>query len=177
MERIATITDFKSEEEFYRKYKYLARSVISKIIRSIGTEEDIEECINDTLYEVISNYNKYDEKRGSLENYICLIARSKALNLRNKLSKNMHISFDNDILITIRSNEYIDDILIADIISNVLEKLKSEERKLFTLKYIYEYNTKEISQFLKISVTNTKVRIHRLKGKVTKLLSEHGINV
>lgn len=54
----------KSIQVEFDTYGKSIHGLIYRIIGSIGTKEDIEECVSDVIVEVWNNYQGYDPKRG-----------------------------------------------------------------------------------------------------------------
>lgn len=48
--------------------------------RHLSNSEDIRECVNDVFSEFCQNYKRYNDEKGSLKNYLCLIADRRAMN-------------------------------------------------------------------------------------------------
>lgn len=164
-----TINDIE-QTEFYNKYKGLSSFIVSNILRDIGTTEDVKECVNDVLLEIMKKYDNYNEDRGSIENYICILSRSRAINFRKRLQKNITIPFTDDILLKNSNGDYI-----KDIIEKVILELSYGEKQLFKYKFVYEYPNAEIAKALKLTLGYTKIKIYRLKKKLMKLFKKHGI--
>lgn len=163
---------YQSKTEFYTKYLPVVKLVIRNILFNAGTEQDIEECANDTLYEIIQKSHKFDHARGSIGNYVRLVARSRALTLRKKLVNCSSIPLDETILVENTNDQYL-----GDIISNIVSSLKSADKRLFTLKFVYYYPTEQIAKQLGISRNSADVRINRLRKKLKTLLKEQGISI
>jgi DNA-directed RNA polymerase specialized sigma24 family protein len=71
-------------------------------------------------------------------------------------------------------NEIEFDMLVENII---LKKLNTEERRLYTMKYIFFDPPEEIARCFNIKRNAADARIHRLKAKIKKLLKKGGITL
>lgn len=60
--------------------KAVCRSIIGRY------PQDCEECVSDAFAELWRKIDRYDEERGTLKAYVCIIARSLALNRLNKIA-------------------------------------------------------------------------------------------
>ena len=92
-------------------YGKLLWVVVGGILGSIGTPQDIEECISDVYVHVWKNPNSFDKQRGSFKTFLVTLARSKALDAYRKLSKNKVVELneaigasDDDLLSYIRKD-------------------------------------------------------------------------
>ena len=77
-------------EQIITQYSGLLWAVIS---RHISQPEDIKECVNDTYAEFFRAKNDFDEKKGSLKNFLAVIAQRQAIkkyheNLRHSHTQN-----------------------------------------------------------------------------------------
>ncbi|WP_410495322.1 sigma-70 family RNA polymerase sigma factor [Cellulosilyticum sp. ST5] len=82
--------------EVVAQYSPLLFCVVQSILKERGSSEDIEECVADVFIYLWQYPDYFDSKRGTLKNYLCLIAKSKALDQYRKLSKvqNVHIPLE-----------------------------------------------------------------------------------
>lgn len=58
------------------------------------------------------------------------------------------------------------------VIDLALKRLKPQERAIITLFYLEEQSIEEIAAITKLSISNTKVKIHRTRKKLKSILSE-----
>ncbi len=65
------------------------------------------------------------------------------------------------------------DIDLKENIDNVLNKLKKKETEILVLKYYADLSLQQIADLLDISLSNTKVRLHRAKEKFRNLIIQH----
>jgi len=65
----------------------------------------------------------------------------------------------------------------ADLIEQVLLNLKAEDRLVVTLQYYEEYSLSEIAEQMGWSLSNTKVKSHRARKKLEKILTRYGIGL
>ena len=85
MERTIPAED-REAQRIYDTYHTLVRTVVSRILDRAGTPEDAEECTQDVLWEFLQGPDKWDPSRGSEKTYLCMLARSRAKNRRNRAS-------------------------------------------------------------------------------------------
>jgi RNA polymerase sigma factor (sigma-70 family) len=65
----------------------------------------------------------------------------------------------------------------ADLIEQALLNLKPEDRLVMTLQYYEECSLSEIAEQMGWSLSNTKVKSHRARKKLEKILSRCGIGL
>ena len=62
--------------------------------------------------------------------------------------------------------------LLLERISHCIDQQAEIDRSVFILRVVYEMPYAEIARMLNISVSNAKVKIHRMRLKIAKVLSE-----
>ncbi len=163
-----------AEEAFYARYFPLARAAAARFLADTGSEEDIEECANDALLEVMAHPDKYDENRAGLTTYIHVVARSRALNRRRELTRRATLPLEEDLLVETDAPGASDPELRAAVRRAVLS-LSEADRRLFTLKYVYEYRNVEIAGALHLSESAAHTRVCRLRTRLIRLLARQGV--
>lgn len=74
-------------EDLYARYFPLARATAARFLQGTGSDEDAEEVADDVMLELLAHPEKYDGGRGGLSTYVCVLARSRALNRRRTLTR------------------------------------------------------------------------------------------
>lgn len=173
MERTIPAED-REAQRIYDTYHTLVRTVVSRILDQAGTPEDTEECTQDVLWEFLQGPDKWDPSRGSEKTYLCMLARSRAKNRRKKLLAGAAEPLENHALI-FTVPDGTERTAVRDGLRRALEGLTAEERKLFTLRFVYEWGGREIGQALGLSQSAVTTRVNRLRKKLKKLLAIQGI--
>jgi len=69
------------------KYARLLWSVVSAVLKNVAPEQDMEECVADVFISLWQNPEKYDAGRGGLRTWLCIKARSRALDRYREISR------------------------------------------------------------------------------------------
>ena len=161
---------------FFHKYELDIRAIVAKILYYSNQEHNIDDCVNDVYLRLMENLQKYNETRGSMAAFVAVIARSTALNYckgnRHKLNE---LIGDEKIDVLTDPINVEDEIKFKILVENITEKLKEEDRILFTMRYIYYFTPEEIAKEFNIKLGTVYKRINRLKDKVKKFLTKEGI--
>lgn len=80
-----------------------------------------------------------------------------------------YLSADADVVTTMEGAER------TETISNILDKMPSEESLILTLFYLEENSIKEVAQILSITEANVKVRLHRGRKRFAELVGEFSL--
>lgn len=174
-----TIADFEDRnilniEKVIEKYNNYIYTVIE---HSISDPEDIEELLSDVFIVLWKNHSKIDNSI-NIRAYLIGITR----NLIKKKYRSYNIDyetkniddFENKIDSHIDIQELIEENEKGKIIEKLIDSLKDEEKKIFTMFYYQSKKVKEIAKALKISETKVKVTLHRLRKQAKKKIKEGG---
>lgn len=159
----------------WEEYRHLLDTVVRSLLKPVGSEEDVEECVQDILWEYLSNREKWDPARGSEKTYLCVLARSRAKTLRKKLAGRAAEPLEEGMALV--AGDDMERSAVQDALKRALGRLTPEERRLFTLRFVYEWPTAELARQLGISESAVTTRTQRLRGKLKRLLSMEGLGV
>ena len=172
------IKDFENDDglniekiiEVYNSYIY------SLLRNTITDNEDIQETLSDVFLILWKNHNRLDNTL-KIKPYLIGITK----NLIKKRYRNYNFDYVLNNLEGLE-NQLVSDFDIlellenSEIISDVLDSVKSKEKEIFILFYYQNKKIKTISKILNISITNTKVTLYRLRKLVKKSFKERGYN-
>ena len=162
------------------KYRGLCLSVADSILES---NEDKEECVNDTFLAVWKNIPP--EKPNNFRAYIAKLVKNIALkrsrdNMAWKRRANYNTASDElfEILEDGRTiAEEYESKQIGDIINAFLGGLPKRDRDIFVLRYWYGDTVPAISKSMGVSESLIRSLIPRLKKKLAEELAKEGIIV
>ena len=129
------------------------------------SEEDIEETVNDVFIRFWRDSGKVDLKRGSVKAYICVLAKSLALNRRKQLSHRsdelpLDEAADN------ADNDTPERKLVRRELLYRVSRLSGTDRKAVVMRYFYAMPHAEIAAQLGISEAAVRKRIGRALKKL-----------
>ncbi len=169
------IREEKAIAETDKKYGKYCRTIAYNILQN---KEDTEECVNDTYF---NTWNSIPPQRPNiLKSFLGKIIRNTALNIyerkkakkRNKVMEvaleelNECISTDDNIEHEIQYNELVQKL------NNFIENLPQDKRKIFLERYWYLSPIKDISSKNKISESEVKTTLFRIRKKLKDYLKE-----
>ena len=145
------------------RYTRLLWYVAGSILKDVGTNEDIEECISDVFIELWRRPGNWKPKRGGLQTYLALLVKREALNRSKKLRRSNTIPLTTDII-------QIDD-MTQDIISKEVEtatlaavdNLPEPNREIFIRRHLLGQKPEEIAHVMKLPVRQITNRLYRSK--------------
>lgn len=156
-------------------YGSTVKAVCCRILRG-GDGYDIDEACSDTFFRLWKNSAGYD---GSipLKAYICMLARSSAIDILRKKSKTVPVDTAEYDIADISIN--LEDEFIKKetqtIVRQAVENMGEPERSVFVLRYFYFFSIKDIALELDIDSKKVENILYRKKAMLRKLLIERGI--
>ena len=150
----------------------LYKGLLYYVIRPIVANENLlDDCYSEICQIIISNYEKYDEKKGSLTAWLTRVARNGALNLKNN-KKNIIMAGEEDNIPEIADYDTPEVQLIRKEnrkeLADAINTLSREELNLLLRKYYYMQSTKQIGAELGLSERAVEGKLYRIKKKLIK---------
>ncbi|MBS5953829.1 MAG: sigma-70 family RNA polymerase sigma factor [Paraclostridium bifermentans] len=160
----------KGMEILIDQYNGLITSVIRYHLGSLINYE--EECVSDTLLAIWDNVEGFDQDKNTFKNWICAIAKYKAIDYKRKYLNKIEIS-DLD-----EQNYYIDKNLlkieIQDELNETLKFLSEEDKEIFRRYYLNDESVIDIANDKKLAISSVHSKLSRGKAKIRKSLLNEG---
>ena len=143
------------------------------------SNEDTEECVNDTYMQVWQSIPP--NKPADLSAYIGCITRNLSLNrLKKNLSQKRRSNTDIVLeelseIISEETADFTDSVFIKNAINSFLAGLSARDRRIFVQRYWYMYSTREIAACIGKDENFVNVRLFRLRESLKKHLEKEGI--
>ena len=154
---------------FVKKYSAYVSTVIHNIIGQTMGNSDVEEVAADVFYTLWKNAEKVNES--SVKGYLGCVARNKA---KNKLRETGHsFTYEDEFNIT-EEMSLEDQCLEAELktaVKTAVASMKEPEREIVLRYYYYCQSVSTISQEMRLSASNVKIKLHRAR-KVLKAMLE-----
>ena len=161
----------KGETEYFaRLLERYSKQVFSLIVKIVGNREDAEELTQDVFMKV---YDSLSQFRGecSFSTWIYRIAYHKAVSAARKKTV-VFVPVDDLMLSDIPDEP--DETIFGDsdmdrritCLNRALEQLPTDERAMILLFYKDNKSMEEIAMITKLTVTNVKTKIYRIRKKL-----------
>ena len=142
--------------------------------------EDIEEAVSDVFVELWRSINRYKaDESNELKYFLYGIARNVAANKRRKLMKDRLNTeeIDQDIA----DHQNVEEQVVKDweeeILSQLINELKSPDREIFIARYYEQMQVKEIASKYDLTTKSVENRLSRGKERLRKRLIAKGVVV
>lgn len=160
----------KGMEILIDQYNGLITSVIRYHLGSLINYE--EECVSDTLLAIWDNVEGFDQDKNTFKNWICAIAKYKAIDYKRKHLNKIEIP-DLD-----EQNYYIDKNLlkieIQEELNETLKFLSDEDKEIFIRYYLNDESVIDIANDKKLAISSVHSKLSRGKAKIRKSLLNEG---
>lgn len=156
------------------KYKVLVYTVAFRILRN---HEDTEEIVQDAFVKAYHALGSF-EKKSKFSTWLHRIVYNSAISKTRKkkletnplddfLIENYSIdnTFENLDELTHEEQKTLLDVLIS--------KLDPEESAIISMYYISDHSTDEIAEITGLSLSNVKVKLHRIRAKLQVYLKQY----
>lgn len=152
-----------------------SRPLYSLIVQIVGCPEDAEELLQDVFLKAYRNLSGY-KRESKLSTWLYRIAYNVAISATRK--KKQEFLYIEESTINNVPDEKADEVIdlagdeeqINRLVS-AIDHLSAEEKALITLFYYEDKAIEEISEVMKLSVSNVKVRLHRTRKKIYVLMN------
>lgn len=146
---------------------------------AITCDEDIEEILSDVFVVLWKNYKQLD-KHTNIKAYLVGITKNLIKKKYRDYNTQYVTDYIEDLENQISSQIDIEELAQMNekskIISNILEKMKKEEKEIFIMFYYKSKKIKEIAKSLNISEPKVKVKLYRIRKLIKKKFKERGYN-
>lgn len=162
----------------YDKYIHLVKSIVCKVLVKFDDDGVIEECINDVFLSVWKNCSKFQGEEANFKNWICSIAKFKAIDYYRDLVKKCEVVLESVDLE--ERNTLEDEILLSENQNDVMKLLNELElidKEIFIMKYFLGLKAEEIGKRVNLSKASVDSRIYRNKKKLKEKAIEFKLEV
>lgn len=160
------------------KYSRLLWSIVSPILSSAASTQDVEECVADVFIYLWRNADKYDPARGKLKVWLSVLARTKAVDKYRALTRRDSLPL-NDALLS-NSPGILDDLLAQEgkrALDAAVDGLDEPEREILIRRYYYDQKPKDIARALNLTVKGVENHLYRTKRRLREVLTPYRTEV
>lgn len=156
------------------RYKDRVYSLVLGILRN---QQLAEEVAQDVFVRAFTSLKKF-RKESAFSTWLYRIAYNSAVSETRK-RRIRHVSFDQQLESTASLQVKAETTLTREdnreLLERALQQLPAEEKLIIMMYYFEEQSIDEISRGTGLTVSNVKVRLHRLRNKLRGILTQLGM--
>lgn len=154
-------------------YGGLVYTIINGRLSNSLSEQDVEECTSDVLYEVYEKLEIINLEKGSLKGFIALTAKRRAIDHWRKAQiKGSILSLDNENTLQLSANvDLQQELELAEFktsLVHAITDLGHPDSEILIRKFYYNQRTKEIAKILHMKENTIDQRVKRSLEKLRK---------
>ncbi len=156
------------------KYKAMVYTIALKILRN---NEEAEETAQDAFIKAYQSLSKF-KRDSKFSTWLYRIVYNAAISkTRKKVLQKVDLS--NEIIDNYTTDEIKSSLFILEegdkkrLIQKIMSTLSPEENTIITLYYYEENSTEEIAEIMRLSQSNVKVRLFRIRNKMNYELQHY----
>ncbi|PID94237.1 MAG: RNA polymerase subunit sigma-70 [Bacteroidetes bacterium] len=149
------------------RYQDMVFSIVMRVVRNAAVAEDISQDVFVKVFQSLSEF----QRKAQFSSWLYRIAYNAAISHVRK-SKREFTSIDEQVIDNYADEEVQDMVmgLNADeqkkVITRALEMLNERDRVLIEMFYLRDKSIEEIAMITDLTVSNVKVKLHRLRKKL-----------
>lgn len=160
--------------EFIDTYINLFYKIAIKVMLPVCSEDDIDDCISDSLSYIWFHIREHNPDKCSFRNWCSIIVHSRACNhlrcakrIDKKREKVTSYLLSGQSHISSAEDEFFSELLFQNIRKCIFE-LSFPSNEIMIRRYIYGQPTKEISKALNLSIKQVENYLFKAKQKIRK---------
>ena len=155
------------------QYSRLLWPIAAAVLKNVGNEQDVEECVADAFIYLWQYPEKFDPARGSLKSYLCLVVRSRAIDRFRKRTRQGELPLEEALLSV--SEDILEDMLKKETkreLVAAVNALGETGREILLRRYYYNQKPREIALALGMTVKQVDNSLYRSKRTLRQALAE-----
>ncbi len=164
--------DEKAIHKLMKTYNRLLWSIAAGILRGVGNEQDVEECVSDVWLALWQKPEGYDPQRGSLKTYLTILTRSRALDRFRSLKETDELDGNEP-----DQTPGMEDTLISEELFTRLREeidaLGEPDREILIRRYFFLQKPSAMAQNMALPVREINNRLYQAKKKLREELGNH----
>ena len=158
-------------------YDLYARLVYAVVFKILGSVEEAEEVVLDVFAQVWRSAQRYDRKKGRVDSWLLMMARSRALDRLRSRQRQMKVVDASTQVVQTQSGTSVaipeENLLIQErreCVMDALNQIPTAQRQVIELAYYQGLTQKEIAARIGVSLGTVKTRIRLGLNKLRGIL-------
>ncbi len=155
-----------------KQYARLLWPVASAVLKNVGSDQDVEECVADAFIYLWENPEKFDPARGKLKSLLCIVARSRAIDRYRSLTRRQTAALEESVLAD--SFGMQEALLREETRKELLEAVNAlgePGREILVRRYYYDQKPRDIALAMDMTVKQVDNSLYRSKRYLRERLA------
>lgn len=160
-------------QALYKQYFRYVYAIVFRLLRDTGTREDVEDCVADTLAEIITHADRIRSE--ALKAYIGRAARNNAMNALRSLDRREQYTVPLDDVPELPGEDLgrsTEERALRRRLLEEIERLGEPDATILLQKFYYRRTMSEIAQAVGLSTHAAQVRCGRALKRLQKKLED-----
>jgi RNA polymerase sigma-70 factor (ECF subfamily) len=178
LRRLLSSSPEKAHRLIFDEYYNYVYTIVFNRLRSLGTPEDIDECISDVFAEIFTKYNSESSHSGNIKGFVSAIARNRSIDMFRRIRSgvNATVSLDADEAVQLSSEERIDEQAerteTAHALLDAVKSLGEPDSTIIIQKYYYGRSSEDIGDMIDMKPNTVRKRLSRALSRLRDILRE-----
>ena len=154
------------------KYSRLLWPIADMVLKNVGNEQDVEECVADAFIFLWEHPEKFDPARGSLKSWLCIVARSRAIDRYRQITRRSTVSLEETVLAD--SFGMQEELLRQETRKELLAAINAlgePGREILVRRYYYDQKPRHIALALGLTVKQVNNSLYHTKRLLREALT------
>lgn len=153
------------------RYARLLWQIAAAVLKNVGSEADVEECVADAFIYLWRNPERFDPQRGTLKSFLCMVVRSRAIDRFRQLTRNPVLPLEEAVLsATVGMQEELMSRETRRELIAAVNALGEPGREILLRRYYYNQKPREIALAMDLTVKQVDNSLYRSKRQLRELL-------
>ncbi len=181
--KAAALSEENAQRSLFDEYFNYVYTIVFSRLRSCASREDIEECVGDVFADVYMQFDESKAFRGDPTGFVGTVARRKAADMYNKLTRNRQgrVSIDDEEAAEIEAPDDTADTVekkeLRGSLIKCVEQLGEPDSTIIIQKYFFMRSSAEISKLVSLTPEAVRVRCSRALKKLRETLTAMNISL
>lgn len=154
------------------KYSRLLWPIADMVLKNVGNEQDVEECVADAFIFLWEHPEKFDPARGSLKSWLCIVVRSRAIDRYRQITRRSTVSLEETVLAD--SFGMQEELLRQETRKELLAAINAlgePGREILVRRYYYDQKPRQIALALGMTVKQVNNSLYHTKRLLREALT------
>ena len=162
--------------QLMEKYAHLLWPIAAAVLKNVGCDQDVEECVADAFIYLWEHPGSFDPKRGKLKTLLCILTRSRAIDRYRELSRRNTVPLEEALCGGgVCPQEAAAQEETRDELREQIRSLGELNREILVRRFYYDQKPREIALATGLTVTQVNNSLYRSKRQLRQALAEKGV--